>query len=134
MSMKSLRVLLVDDNVFKTIEIKRALEFGGATEVMMVDNQAAVWEALENDTQFDLIVTDMHYPLEKGKVADHSAGFILIEKMKEKEIDIPIIICSTRNFISKDTFGTVWYSKQRDMRLEFKNLLTKLKETERKIL
>ena len=134
MSMKSLRVLLVDDNVFKTIEIKRALEFGGATEVEMVDNQAAVWEILQNDRQFDLIVTDIHYPLDKGQIADHSAGFILIEKMKEKEIDIPVIICSTRNFISKNAFGTVWYSEQRDIRLEFKNLLTKLKETERKLL
>jgi CheY-like chemotaxis protein len=89
----------------------------------LVDTQAAVWELLGTDETFDLIVTDMHYPLEKGAVADHNAGFILIEQMKEKGIHIPVIICSTRNFSSPDVFGTVWYNKLKDIGFEFKEIL-----------
>ena len=126
MNLRELKVLVVDDNVFKTMEIKRALEYNGVEQITLVDNQAEVWELLDNHAQIDLIVTDMHYPLAKGMIADHSAGFILIEKMREHGITIPVIICSSRNFISPDAFGTVWYSKQRDIRLEFRNLLAKL--------
>ena len=127
MNLRDLKVLVVDDNVFKTMDIKRALEYNGVEKITLVDNQADVWELIENHIPIDLIVTDMHYPLAKGMLADHSAGFILIEKMKEHGINIPVIICSSRNFISPDAFGTVWYSRQRDIRLEFRSLLARLK-------
>lgn len=126
MNLRELKVLVVDDNVFKTMEIKRALEYSGVEQIILADNQAEVWGILDEHAPIDLIVTDMHYPLEQGMIADHCAGFILIEKMKERGITIPVIICSSRNFICPDAFGTVWYSKQRDIRLEFRNLLEQL--------
>ena len=128
-----LQVLIVDDNVFKTVEIKKALEFNGIRNIISVRNQEAVWDEIdrlkESGTPIDLIVTDMHYPLRAGLEADHSAGFILIERMKEREIRIPVIICSTRNFHSPDTLGTVWYNELRDIEFDFKELLQRVCET-----
>lgn len=126
MRMNELNVLVVDDNVLKSINIKRALEFNGISKVTLVGNQEAVWNLIDGGNHYDLIVTDMHYPLQKGAVADHKAGVILIEKMKEKGIDIPVIICSTRNFTSPDILGTVWYNELRDIDFEFKNVLERL--------
>ena len=128
MKMNERNVLVVDDNVFKSIDIKRALEYNGISKVTMVDVQEDVWKLIKEGERFDLIVTDMHYPLHRGEKADHKAGFILIEKMKEKGIDIPVIICSTRNFTSSDVLGTVWYSELKDINLEFKNVLGRLEK------
>jgi len=126
MRVNELNVVVIDDDIFKAINIKRALENNGISKVTLVGDQESFWSLLKEGKHFDLIVTDMHYPLQKGKWADPDAGFILIEKMKEMAIDIPIIICSTRNFQSSDAWGTVWYSELMDISVEFRKLLKKL--------
>ena len=125
MRIADLKVLIVDDNCLKTFDIKRALEFNSISKIKMVSSQDKVWELLEKGECFDLIVTDMHYPLKAGEIADHNAGYILIDRLKENCISIPVIICSTRNFTSPDVLGTVWYNKLTDMEFEFKALLEK---------
>ena len=130
MKMGDFRVLIVDDDVFKAVDIKKALKFNGIRHITLVRNQEAVWDeidkAKENGNTIDLIVTDMHYPLEPGLEADHNAGYILLERLKERGIKIPVIICSTQNFHSADALGTVWYSKLRDIDADFKEILRKL--------
>ena len=130
MRMIDLNVLIVDDDVFKGLEIKRALEFNGIRNIEIVRNQESVWDkidaAKENGKSINLIVTDMHYPLAPRLEADPDAGYKLIERMKERGIEIPIIICSTRNFVSEDVLGTVWYNELRDIEFDFKELLQKL--------
>ena len=86
--MKNLRVLVADDNIIKSMDIKKALEFNGIKDIKLVGNQEAVWEEIEkgeeDGREIDLIVTDMHYPLNPGQEADNNAGFILIEELKKK--------------------------------------------------
>ena len=76
--MRNLRVLVVDDNIIKSMDIKKALEFNGIKNIKLVGNQEAVWEEIakgeEDGKKIDLIVTDMHYPLYPGQEADHNAG------------------------------------------------------------
>ena len=86
------------------------------------DHQEALWEYLETN-EADLIVTDMHYPLAKGEKENEEAGFILLEKMKQREHPIPVIICSSQNYRSPDALGTVWYNKLRDIEFDFKEIL-----------
>lgn len=130
MKMSDLQVLVVDDDVFKAMDIKKALEFNGIRNITLIRNQEAVWNEIDkakgSGNTIDLIVTDMHYPLESGMEADHNAGYILLERMKEREIKIPVIICSTQNFHSPDALGTVWYNKLRDIEFDFKEILRKL--------
>lgn len=130
MRMSDLQVLVVDDDVFKAVDIKKALEFNGIRHIILVRNQEAVWDELDKSKEagntINLIVTDMHYPLEPGMEADYNAGYILLEQLKERGMKIPIIICSTQNFHSPDALGTVWYNELRDIEFDFKEILRKL--------
>lgn len=60
---------------------------------------------------------------QKGEKENEEAGFILLEKMKQREHPIPVIICSSQNYRSPDALGTVWYNKLRDIEFDFKEIL-----------
>lgn len=122
MKIRDLKAVIVDDAAVKSIHIKRALQFCGVENIVMFDHQEALWEYLET-SEADLIVTDMHYPLAKGEKENEEAGFILLEKMKQREHPIPVIICSSQNYRSPDALGTVWYNKLRDIEFDFKEIL-----------
>ncbi len=124
-----MRVLNFEDSIMKHMEIRRALEKCGAKTVDYINNQQEglqkLKETLGTECQYDLIVTDMHYPIEKGMIADTEAGFKLLEKLKEEQIEIPVIICSSLRFQVPEILGTVWYNKSQDIYLDFRNLLQK---------
>lgn len=132
--MKQLKALVIDDSVFKASDIGRALEAAGVGKIEKATHQAKAWDliyaSLANNEPYDLIVTDMHYPLEGGwgVESDPEAGFKLIEQMKKEGINIPTIICSSHNFQTEDIFGSVWYAEQTDLRYEFHELVQKLRE------
>lgn len=126
MKAEELQVIVVDDDIYKSNDIKKALEYNGITHITMLENQEDVWKEIESERRIDLIVTDMHYPLAPGLVADHKAGFILLDKMKEREINIPVIICSTINYSSSEVVGTVWYNKMKDIQFDFREILQKM--------
>ena len=125
MEMKNINALVIDDNVFKTNNICKALRENGIRNITSVDNQEDAFKLIYEGT-VNLIVTDMHYPVKKGAIADHKSGFIFVERMKSENIDIPIIICSTHNFESSDVVGIVWYSELRDLREDFMEVLREI--------
>ena len=128
--MKKFNVLIVDDSIIKSMDIRKALEFNGIKDIQLVGNQAAVWEAIEKGEEtgkrIDLIVTDMQYPLNPGQDVEHNAGFILLDELKRKEKDIPVIICSSINYNEPAALGCVWYSKLTDIEFEFQEILRRL--------
>ena len=91
-------ILLIEDNIYKAIDIERALEECGVTNITRVGFLEEALERLE--VSFDLIITDMQYPLQCGGDCDLEAGFKLIEYLKENELAIPVVICSTNNYES----------------------------------
>lgn len=125
MEIKNINALVIDDNVFKTNNICKALRENGIRNIISVDNQEDAFKLIYEGA-VNLIVTDMHYPVKKGAIADYKSGFIFIERIKKENIDIPIIICSTHNFESTDVAGIVWYSELRDLREDFKEVLENL--------
>ena len=126
-----MRVLNLEDNAMKHYQVKRALEYCGAKEVDCIDNlqEGLEWlkETQGTEKQYDLLVTDMNYPLVKGGVSDGQAGEKLIQKLREEGIAIPTIICSTRRFIGEGVTGSVWYSNLRDIEEDFREILRRLK-------
>lgn len=130
MNLSELKVLIIDDSVYKTMDITRALEFSGMRDVLRARNQEAgfekIYENQKNNTPIGLIVTDMHYPLTPGVDADYDAGFKLIERLKEEKLDIPVIICSSRNYSEPGILGSVWYNELSDLNREFREVLKKL--------
>ena len=130
MSLQNRKALILDDNIYKTIAIQRALEYCGISDIKTVSNQKTgmkyLYQCRENDTPVELIVTDMQYPLEAGADVDSEAGFKLVERLVEEGIEIPVIICSSLNFKDERVLGTVWYNDTRDLNRDFKEVLDKL--------
>ncbi len=131
MNLTEIKALVIDDSVYKAIDITRALEICGIREVVRAKHQEAGFELIyENQkagSPFGLIVTDMHYPLDAGMEADYDAGFKLIERLRAERIKTPVIICSTGNYDEPGILGCVWYSAQRDLGRDFKEVLERLK-------
>lgn len=67
-----MRILNFEDDVYKANDIKKALnDRCGVTDVTQVDNVEEGLELLiqekEAGNPFDLIITDMHYPMRREK-------------------------------------------------------------------
>ena len=130
MNFSKLHALIIEDSILKANDIKKALNCNGIINTLHVSNQEDAWveiyKSINDEKKLDLIVTDMHYPLEAGAFADEEAGFKLIERMKRESVDIPVIICSTRNYNVVGILGSVWYSKLRDIEEDFETVLKRL--------
>ena len=84
-------------------------------------------DSIEEGLSFDLIITDMRYPLYRGSDTDNEAGFKLIEYLKEKNYDIPVVIGSTSNYENvTEAFGAVWYNELNDIKRDFEKIIAKL--------
>lgn len=127
MDLSKIKAVIVDDDVFKGIDIRKALEFNGIRNIVTVRNQEKLWEQIyQGEEKIDLIVTDMQYPLKVGEAIDEEAGFKLIERMNEEKIGIPVIVCSSLNYNIHGILGSVWYSELNDININFKDILSKL--------
>ena len=129
MDLSKIKAVIVDDDVFKGIDIQKALEFNGIQNIMTVRDQEKLWEQIyDSEDKIDLIVTDMQYPLKAEGAIDEEAGFKLMERMEKEKIDIPVIVCSSLNYRIPDILGSVWYSKLSDLNSNFKEVLDKLEK------
>jgi CheY-like chemotaxis protein len=129
MDLSKTKAVVVDDDVFKGADIRKALEFNGIRNVMIVRNQEKLWNQIyRGEDKIDLIVTDMQYPLEAGEAVDEEAGFKLIERMEKEKIDIPVIVCSSLNYSIPNILGSVWYNELSDLNSKFKEALSKLEK------
>ena len=129
MDLSKIKAVIADDDVFKGIDIRKALEFNGVRNIITVRDQEKLWEQIyHGEDKIDLIVTDMQYPLEAGDAVDEEAGFKLIERMKIEKIHIPVIVCSSLNYNIPDILGSVWYNELNDLNSNFEKLLDRLKK------
>ena len=130
MKLSDVKAVIVDDSILKAMDIKKTLEFCGVRNVIIVRSQDKVWEEIEKgctgEEKVDLIVTDMHYPLVAGGDAEEEAGFKLIERMKAEDVNIPVIVCSSKNYRIPEALGCVWYNDLNDIDFEFREVLKRL--------
>ena len=121
------KVLLLEDNIFKAADITRALEQYGIKELHKVRNQEAgkekLLEAIKEQKPYDLIITDMNYPLEAGEETDPEAGFKLLLWLKKRGILTPVIICSSYQYREPSVLGCIRYHRNGDLYTEFKKVL-----------
>lgn len=68
----------------------------------------------------------MYYPLEFGQEPDENGGIKLIERLTKENIKIPVIICSSINIREPRALGCVWYNKNRDLNMDFKDVVSSL--------
>ena len=46
--------------------------------------------------------------------------------MEKEKIDIPVIVCSSLNYVIPNILGSVWYNKLNDLDFNFKEVLGRL--------
>ncbi len=123
-------VLIIEDEPFKYHSIRRVLQnhrFSSDLSIDRVDNLEdgiryilAQFDAL---MPYDLVITDMWYPAESGGKEERS-GEKLIEKLKEYDWHIPVILCSSVNYSHPDIVGSVFYSENENWESKLMELIT----------
>lgn len=127
------KTLVIEDNIFKYIDIKKAITKSMSSIFIHANTLEQAKEYLlksvEENEPFHLIVTDMNFPERSGGKSNPNAGFELIELVKSLNYDSSVIICSTRKFRTDNenhVIGSIRYYPDADLELEFRTLVEKL--------
>ena len=131
MDNKKFKVLNLEDNAIKHSKISRVISSVGANEIIWVrnleDGLNMIEQSIESGEQYDLIISDMWYPLSPGG-SDNDSGEELIKQLATRDIYIPVIICSTIQY-NYDDSDNVIAAVQYGERFDWETALRKALET-----
>lgn len=123
-------ILNVEDDAFKHNDICKVLNGCGRMEIEWVMDLEtglnALSKSMESDKKYDLIITDMYYPLTPSGREDE-AGEIFIRKANEMGSKTPIILCSSLSYVIPGIYGTLHYSDRTDWEGELREMIRNLK-------
>lgn len=118
-----MKVLNIEDTAVKHADLCKVLRKSGITDIDWVKNLEDALKQLEDQSNsYDLVITDMYYPLEQGGT-EVEAGEILMQRMKDMQLMIPMIVCSSVRLKIPDILGTVYYSKNSDWERQLQDLI-----------
>lgn len=124
-----MKVLNIEDDAFKHNDIYKVLTSCGVNTVYWEKNYEDGWKAIKNaedaEKPYDLIITDMYYPREAGGRKEAS-GELIIQKVIDQELKVPVILCSSVNLRFSEIFGCVYYNRIRNWEDDLKLLINKL--------
>lgn len=121
-----MKALIVDDDVFKAREIRATLENLKIQEIDWRESKKSGLEALE-EGNYDFLVLDMYFPFEDGGDEVPCCGLLFLEEMKQKQIQLPVIVCSTARMDFSDcemVRGSVLYRWNADLYFAFYGILS----------
>ena len=111
------RVLNIEDLITKHVDVRRALERCGVPHIDHVENAVdgldMIEAAIAEGKPYDLIVSDMYFPMTKGGY-EVQAGMYVIEELQARGIDVPVIVCSSARMVIPDIVGCIHYSPYRN--------------------
>ncbi len=123
------RILYVEDNTSKYMDIVSYFKRMGYSDIEWADNSekafAAIRKAKEEGRAFDLYLFDMHF--EYDHKDDRDAGEKLMHDVRAAGDETPIIFVSSDNWKVPGAIGNIWYLPQRDWEEEAEDLMAKLK-------
>ena len=64
---------------------------------------------------------------------DWEAGEYFLKALAEKNINLPVIICSTRNYRIPGAYGSVWFSDLSDWEMDLRSLINRLSKSRRMV-
>lgn len=123
------KIINIEDSVGKHWDINRALAWNRYPEAELATNAetgiAMIEKAIADGKPYDLLITDMHYSV--NGVDDTKAGLYVIEELKRRGIEIPVIVCSSVRYDIPEIVGCVFYNRSRDLSWDFREVLSKLR-------
>ena len=120
------RVLYVEDSVSKYMDLVSELNRLGVEEIEWVSSAKKAIDALENaEIPFDLFLFDMHFDFFGED--DQKAGVKLMQLVREKGYETPVIFCSSENWRIPGAFGNIYYHPDRYWEKEARELLSELR-------
>ena len=124
-----MKVLNIEDDAFKHNDICKVLTSCGVNTVYWEKNYEDGWKAIKNaedaEKPYDLIITDMYYPREAGG-REEASGELIIQKVIDQELKVPVILCSSVNLRFSEIFGCVYYNRIRNWEDDLKLFINKL--------
>ena len=120
------KVLNIEDFPSKHVAVRRALERCGVPYVdhaeTAVDGLDMIEAAIAEGKPYDLVVSDMYFPMSKGGM-EVQAGRYVIEELKARGIDVPIIVCSSARMVIPEIVGCIHYSLRNDLDADMREMI-----------
>lgn len=124
------KVLNFEDNISKHMDVRRALERCGITNIYHADNANdgldMIEAAIAEGKPYDLIVTDMYFPRSKGAY-EVEAGYYVIDELENRGIKVPVIVCSSARIWEKRAVGCIHYNPRNDLDADMREMVEKVK-------
>lgn len=123
------RVINFEDTMSKHVAVCPSLNKCGITEIdhatTAMEGLAMMDVALEEGRPYDLVVSDMYFQIfPRERVTD--AGMYVIEELKNRNIDVPIIVCSSCRLYIPEIVGCIYYRYGEDIYEEMRTLIEKI--------
>ena len=123
------KVLNIEDTTLKHVAIARALNKSGVPFVEWAKNGDVGLEMIENaikeEKPYDLIVTDMHFPIYGQD--DYKAGEKVITELRNRNIDIPIVLCSSVRYNVPEATECIFFNERsRDIDDDIREMIQRL--------
>ena len=110
----------------KHVAVRRALERCGISNVdhaeTAVDGLDMIEAAIAEGKPYDLVVSDMYFPMSKGGM-EVQAGMYVIEELEARGINIPVIVCSSARMVIPEIVGCIHYSPRNDLDADMREMV-----------
>lgn len=120
------KVLNIEDDSAKHVAVRRALERCGVPYIDHADNANdgldMIETAMKEGRAYDLIVSDMYFPMSKGGM-EVKAGEYVIDELQARGIDVPIIVCSSARMVIPEIVGCIHYNSKNDLDADMREMI-----------
>ena len=120
------KVLNIEDLPYKHVDVRRALERCGVAYIdhaeTAVDGLDMIEAAIAEGKPYDVIVTDMYFPMTRGGM-EVRAGMYVIEELQARGIDVPVIVCSSAKMVIPEIVGCIHYSTRNDLDADMREMI-----------
>ncbi|MBQ6844160.1 MAG: hypothetical protein IJO60_05950 [Agathobacter sp.] len=125
------KVLNIEDLPTKHVAVRRALERCGVSRIdhaeTAVDGLDMIEAAIAEGKPYDLIVSDMYFPMSKGGM-EVQAGMYVIEELQARGIDVLVIVCSSARMVIPEIVGCIHYNPYRnDLDADMRELIEQIR-------
>lgn len=126
-----MNILQFEDNTEKYMAIRSALGHIGTFDITWAQSVEEGMRYLDDsNANFDVILTDMQFPIHETGRPDWSAGEMVIREVQRRMLQIPVITISSAWMRIEEAYACIWYMESRNWEEELKQALQKIaKET-----